>query len=346
MPKRGSEGALCKASSSGASPSKHLPNVSSYPAALLAVGFFLVTCFVLFKDVYDGAAITTDHVLSMAVLIGTFASGHLLWDQLKQWQLLPALGLTILFAAGTFYCVTASGGRNAAVQGSKAAEAHKTNDDRARIEGDLKQAKARLEDAQDAEAAECASGDGPRCKGWRKTREERQTYVNVLQAQLRLMEPERQENPELRHAAKLFAAFPGIAAKEEAIFGFLVLYFPFLKALFAEIATLVFGSIGFRPRKETLSLPIPTHESIKPLKAKAATVANVVPFHRPKEKPFQKANALADLLSLESVPSQESLASRWNRSEATVSRWLRAWEEEGKVKRSSVGRCKAIQQVL
>src|SRR5262245_8806853 len=94
--------------------------IASYPAAALAVGFFGVTCYVLFKDVADGAPITPDHVMSFAVLVGTFASGHLLWGQLQQWRIVPALGLTVLFAAGTFYCVTSAGGRNAAAQGEKA----------------------------------------------------------------------------------------------------------------------------------------------------------------------------------------------------------------------------------
>ena len=339
--------ARCKASNFQASRSSSLGVVSSYPVAALAVGFFVVTCYVIFKDVADGAPITPDHVMSFAVLVGTFASGHLLWDQLKQWRLLPAVGLTILFAAGTFYCVTASGGRNAAVQGSKAAEAHKTNDDRARIEGDLKQAKERLIAAQDAEAAECASGDGPRCKGWRKTREERQTYVNVLTIQLRSMEPKRQENPELRHAAKVFAAFPGVSVREEAVFGFLVLYWPFLKAVFCEIATLVFASIGFAHRKHRPLEPLPR----KPLE----TVPQRKPFPANRglgflagnsKKRLSKDEALSDLLTfiaMNGSPTQETLRERWGvKSKGTVSKWLTEWETQGQIKRNQAGRCKSI----
>lgn len=355
MLKQSTGEAHCKASNFQASRSSSLGVVSSYPVAALAVGFFVVTCYVIFKDIADGAPITPDHVMSFAVLVGTFASGHLLWDQLKQWRLLPALGLTILFAAGTFYCVTASGGRNAAAQGSKAAEAHKTNDDRARIEGDLKQAKERLVAAQDAEAAECASGDGPRCKGWRKTREERQTHVNVLEAQLRLMEPKKQENPELRHAAKVFAAFPGVTASEQAIFGFLVLYWPFLKAVFCEIATLVFASIGFSHRKPTTVSVTAATQPAKPLE----TVASRKPFHsrqalgflggnqgKPSRQPFSKQEALNDLLTVlatNGAPSQEALRDRWGvKSKGTVSKWLKDWEAKGRIKRHQSGRCKEV----
>lgn len=316
--------------------------VSSYGAATLAVGFFLVTCYVIFKDVADGAPITPDHVMSFAVLVGTIASGHLLWGQLQEWRLLPALGLLILFIAGTFYCVTASGGRNAAVQSTKAEQAHKTNDDRARVEGDLTVAKERLSDALTEEARECASGEGPRCKGWRKTREERQANVHLLEAELRLMEPERVENPELRHAAKVFVAFPGVTASEQVIFGFLVLYFPFVKALFCEIATLVFGSIGFRHSPtETLgqshSQSSVSRDSPNGIKGNP-TVSPSVPLSKPE--------ALQDLLSLirdsGTVPSQDTLRLRWDRPKSTVSRWLIEFERASQISRSQQGKCKSI----
>lgn len=332
----------CKGRVSGPSRTKRLPPVGSYPAAALAVGFFLVTCFVLFKDVADGAPITPDHVMSMAVLIGTFASGHLLWGQLQQWRLLPALGLMVLFAGGTFYCVTASGGRNATVQSVKAGEAHKTNDDRARVEADLSEAKERLDASLEGEEAECASGDGIKCKARRTTRQERQTYVNVLEAQLRLMDPQQIENPELRHAAKLFAAMPGVMATEDRIFASLVLFFPFVKALFCEIATLVFASIGFRhgPGRNRSQTVRNGDDALEPSQSHASFPQSHSTV------PFQKAEALRDVLSLihssGTVPSQGALRLRWKRPKSTVSRWLIEFEAKGQITRSQQGKCKAV----
>lgn len=339
----------CKARIPILSHRRQLLPIGSYPAAALALGFFLVTCFVLFKDVYDGAPITTDHVMSFAVLVGTFASGHLIWGQLGQWRVLPALGLSILFVSGTFYCVTASGGRNAAATGSKAELVHKANEDRARLEADLATARERLADALADEAKECASGEGSRCKGWRTTAQERETYVNVLEDQLKRMDPARLENPELHHAAKLFAAMPWVNAPEDKIFAALVLFFPFVKALFCEVATLVFGGIGFGRRAAILSRAIASDQSVKPLKSRAASLSvsvkeflNVPPFHGQQLKPLQREAALADLLALGIVPSQETLASRWHRSEATVSRWVRLWEAEGQISRKQNGRCVSL----
>ena len=307
-----------------------------YPAALLAVGFLLVTCFVLFKDVWDGAALTTDHVLSFAVLVGTFASGHLLSEQLRQWRVLPSLGLLILFIAGTFYCVTASAGRTAATTGEKAELVHKSNDNRARVEADLTSAKDRLGKALEAEDYECASGKGERCRGRRATREERQTYVNVLEAQLRMMDPARSEYPELRHAAKVFASI--VAVDEQTILDTLILWFPFLKAMFAETATLVFGSIAVRRSKAMSGISRPETFAGKPFSETVSwkpTLGHVGTLRlagsKETHRPMSKDEALADLLTLVSddapVVSQELLRKRFGvSSKGTVSKWLAEWE--------------------
>jgi hypothetical protein len=352
MLKQSTKTLTCKGSFWEPSPTKHLGVIGSYPAVGLAFGFFLVTCFVLFKDVADGAPITTDHVMSFAVLVGTFAGGHLLAGQLQQRRLVPALGLLVLFASGTFYCVTASGGRNAATTGAKAELVHKSNEDRARLEGEVKEAAERLNLAQEAEDAECGTGDGKACKGRRKTRMERETYLHVLEARLRLEKPQAQENPELHQAAKVFASLPGVRVSEEAIFSRLVLWFPFLKALFCEVATLVFGSVGIRHRKplavsgdrETvLGKPLETLDLGKPSKpAVRLGFLNGYPW-----KPFSKTEALADLLAFVDgngfVPSQVQLKERFGvGSKGTVSKWLSEWEARGLISRSQVGRCKVV----
>jgi hypothetical protein len=347
MLKHGLNNHCVQAQLSASSRVRGLGVVASYPALALSAGFFVVTCFVLFKDVWDGASITTDHVMSFAVLVGTFASGHLLSEQLRQWRLLPSLGLLILFAAGTFYCVTASGGRNAASSGAKAEIVHKSNDDRARIEGDLKVAKDRLKEAQDKEADECASGPGTRCKGRKATREERETYVHVLEAQLRLADPAKSEYPELRHAAKVFASV--VSVSEQTIFDKLVLWFPFIKALFCEIATLVFGSIAIRHQPRKLSKETLVRETF-PRKPLMETVARRKPslgFLGNPGKPLTKTEALADLLSLAdgngSLPTQTELQKRFGvGSKGTVSKWLSEWEAQGHIKRNQIGRCKAV----
>ena len=344
----------CKGVNSALSRTNRLVPVSSYPAATLSVGFFLVTCYVLFKDVYDGATVTTDHVMTLAVLIGTIASGHMVWSQLQQWRVLPALGLALLFIAGTIYCVTASAGRNALAAIEKGLDAHKTNDDRARVERDLKQAKQRLELALEAEAQECATGEGKRCKARRATRQERETHASVLEIQLRNMEPEQPENADIKHTAKVFSQLPWVTSKPEEIEASLVLFLPFFKAAFAEIATILFASIGFGHRKQFPILPpLETverkpKETVAPRKPFPSRPAlGFLPGNSPGSgKPLPKGEALNDLLTVLAVngcPSQETLRDRWGvKSKGTVSKWLKDWEAQGHIRRSQAGRRKEI----
>jgi hypothetical protein len=51
----------------------------------IALGFFFagVTAFVLFKDVIDGAAITTNHALALSALVAAMASSHMPLPQLS-----------------------------------------------------------------------------------------------------------------------------------------------------------------------------------------------------------------------------------------------------------------------
>src|SRR5262245_4547720 len=71
---------------------------------LLAIG----TIVVLFWDVRAPADITTDHVMTLAMLVVTIAAGHYWLPAVQQRRVLPAIGLAILFIAGTFVCVTGS----------------------------------------------------------------------------------------------------------------------------------------------------------------------------------------------------------------------------------------------
>ena len=78
---------------------------------LLAIG----TIVVLFWDVRTPADLTTDHVMTMAMLAVTIAAGHYWLPAVQQRRILPAIGLGTLFIAGTFVCVTGSAGRGAEV---------------------------------------------------------------------------------------------------------------------------------------------------------------------------------------------------------------------------------------
>src|SRR5262249_53664364 len=105
---------------------------------LLAIG----TIVVLFWDVRAPADITTDHVMTLAMLVVTIAAGHYWLPAVQQRRVLPAIGLAVLFLAGTFVCVTGSAGRGAEVAQRKAAAAGNVNDARNDIADQLARARA------------------------------------------------------------------------------------------------------------------------------------------------------------------------------------------------------------
>jgi hypothetical protein len=299
----------------------------------LAVVFFCVTCYVLFEDVIrHGALITTDHIMTMAVLVGTIASGHMVWAQAREWRVFPAIGLALLFCVGTIYCVTASAGRNALATIEKGLGAHDLNDKRARLKADIDDAKNRRDEAIKSEDAECASGEGPRCTAKRKTRKERENNVYMLEAELRLMAPEQPENADIKHAAKVFAQLPWVTSTPQQIEELLVLFLPFFKASFSEVATIVFASIGLGHRRQPSRVSNPATVSAPETVAGRRTVAR-----KPGKRSAGDEQAVrAALAKAGGKASNAELARLMGVSEGEASK--RVGRLNGSVRKTRVGR--------
>jgi hypothetical protein len=206
---------------------------------LLAIG----TVVVLFWDVRATADITTDHVMTLAMLVVTIAAGHYWLPAVQQRRILPALGLAILFMAGTFVCVTGSAGRGAEVAQRKAAAAGNVNDARKDIADQLAKARADRAALAATMARECATGEGPKCRGSRASVEYADSHIAILEVRRNDMAPEQEANLRLRHAARVFAFFnPG--ADVRRIEQGLELIWPFALALIMELGTIVFLGFG------------------------------------------------------------------------------------------------------
>jgi hypothetical protein len=206
---------------------------------LLAIG----TIVVLFWDVRAPADITTDHVMTLAMLVVTIAAGHYWLPAVQQRRVLPAIGLAILFIAGTFVCVTGSAGRGAEVAQRKSAAAGNVNDARKDIADQL--AKARTDRAALAAtmARECATGEGPKCRGSRASVEYADSHIAILEVRRNDMAPEQEANVRLKHAARVFAFFNPSADAGRIEQG-LELIWPFALALIMELGTIVFLGFG------------------------------------------------------------------------------------------------------
>lgn len=230
--------------------------IRSYSAIAAGTFFATVTCFVLFEDVVrHSQPVTVKHVMTLAVLFGTLFFGHRFWPELRAWRFGTAGGCALLFLAGTAYCVITSAGRNAEAGSTKVLLANSVNTARQSAQKDRDEAKARYEAALAAETAECGSGDGLKCQGKRITRKLRREDYDTAELALRAQQPEQVANPDMVAAARMLATLPGVSAEPAVIEQRLLMLFPFLAAMFCEIATIVGFSIGLAHRAATVSSP-------------------------------------------------------------------------------------------
>jgi hypothetical protein len=171
-----------------------------HPGAIALGCFFAgVTAYVLFKDVLDGAPVTTTHVLAMAALVAALASGHMALPELNAGRVLSALTLGLLFVGSTSYVVISSGARNAETAAVKVAAIAQVNADRARVEAERSKAQAMLDAERKAMARECASGKGRRCEGVQATVAVYAAAVAGHDAKLWTMKPAQRENAGYAH---------------------------------------------------------------------------------------------------------------------------------------------------
>jgi hypothetical protein len=232
---------------------------------LLAIG----TIAVLFWDVRAPADITTDHVMTLAMLVVTIAAGHYWLPAVQQRRVLPAIGLAVLFIAGTFVCVTGSAGRGAEVAQRKAAAAGNVSDARREVADQLAKAHADRALLSTAMFKECASGEGPKCRGARASVEYADSHIAILEVRKNDLAPEQEANVRLRHAARVFAFFnPG--TDERRIEQGLELIWPFALALIMELGTIVFLGFGLG-HGQAGQLAVGTIDASPPLNPSAPT---------------------------------------------------------------------------
>lgn len=240
----------------------------NYPAIALGALFALGTAVVLLEDIVHGAPVTTAHMLTILAIVGTIAAGHLAWPYLQGRQYLAGLGLSMLFLAGTFYLVVASGSRNAETQNHKVEIITQRNAERARLDDEVKAARKRWDEAQAAFVAECGTGKGRKCEG-------REATANAFRDSFYMASAMRDragavEKPlaGYAHSAKVFAALTG--GDEARIEKVLTLAMPFALVLITEFGCLVFWSIGLGK-----SRPIRVEFPVEPQKLIAHDIPDV-----------------------------------------------------------------------
>lgn len=218
--------------------------IRSWPAMGLAGVFLAGTSFVLFNDIlFDGARPTTGHVLTALALLAATAAGHQIVAAWRARRLALMAGLAILTAASLAYVATMSGARNAEQSALKAERIGGSNAQRAEIVAERARAQGMLDQARADIGRECASGEGPRCRGRRATEAVYSAAVAGHDARLAALAPSQTPNAGYAAAAEAIVMLPWFADRRPAdVERALIVLLPWLAVLIAELGTIVFLS--------------------------------------------------------------------------------------------------------
>jgi hypothetical protein len=311
---------------------KTTTTIKSWPAITLGGLFAIGTAYVMFSDVRSLADFTFDHSTTALILIGTVAAGHMIWPRLKSWRTwLQAVGLAVLFVAGTWYCVTASAGRNAEATAAKVAGVDVANAERARLARALVDADEAHKKARDAETKECATGAGKKCLAARETTAKRKADAADAELAFRKAPHEKIANGGTKHAAQVFALM--LPASPVAIEHAIGLLTPFAKALFLEIATLIFLGIGLGHRQVPAVSSVSTVSEPKGLS-----------FERPyTDEEIEELTRVLNGMGQPLTNDEVAAALRISKSEA--SKRVQKAVDAGKVVKLKTGRFNAISLV-
>lgn len=228
--------------------------------ALLVAGVILAgTCYVLFQDVIEGAPIGVGHVLTALALLIATAAGHQITPTWKAGRYALTLSMTVLAAGAIVYVGLMSGARNAEQTAGKAERIEAANAQRADILAERARAQETLDRARADIARECASGEGPRCRGRRATEA---VYVNAvagLDAKLGALAPQQTPNAGYARIAESIVLLPwfrssAVADVEHA----LIMLLPWLAVLLAEFSVPAFLSLALG-HAERSEIPLGTH---------------------------------------------------------------------------------------
>jgi hypothetical protein len=310
----------------------------------------------------DPSKWTTSVQLTVLMVFGTIAAGHLMRDAARSRHLFAALGFLVLFLAGTGLVVFNSVGRQAEATMLTVSQADDAAERRVAVKAALARAEAMLATAQADLARECKTGRGRRCEGIQATIAVYEAATRGHKADLEKIGPPKPVNAKAAEGAKIAALFGADEAKAKAA---LLLLEPFLWTLFYEVGSIV--SLGFafghrptvrqsiRPSDQTPDVSEATRQTASP----EAQATNVLAFIRPTEsndddpttptkrpRTWKRDEVIADLVGRlerrEQFPSQRTLAAFYGVPTSTLSDWLRDAEAEGVLHRIKEGRRKAV----
>lgn len=241
---------------------------------------------ILLEDLRHTREPTVEHLLSIIVLVGTIAAGHMAMTELRRFRLLGAAALALLFALGSTWCVAMTAGRSADHREQLVAKAQAQNRGLDAMLAERQAAVERLQLAEGEVLRECRSGFGGKCKGWQRAVAERQARIRELDAELAKAKPAVPVNATGRGLAGMLILL-GVTTPREQLERVLDIVLPFMPALFFELGSIVFFSRGLphgtrppAPANDTAPPPPAAREEPAREPEQAAAVRDFVTAYR------------------------------------------------------------------
>ena len=193
-------------------------------------------------------------VLTVLMILGTIAAGHLAKTAFKACFVASALGFCVLFVAGSALVVYNSVGRQAEAHDTIAMERAAANgliEDKTR---DIEAARERLAAAERNADRERGSKCKTKCKDWENAAADARNVIRVLESEIRALGAPKPVDAKADKAGELAAVF-GYDRRQAAALAALIE--PFLWTVFFEIGSIVSLGFAFRPfQVSTVSKPI------------------------------------------------------------------------------------------
>ncbi len=183
-------------------------------------------------------------VLTVLMILGTIAAGHLAKTAFKARFVASALGFCVLFVAGSALVVYNSVGRQAEAHDTIAMERAAANGlikDKTR---DIEAARERLANAEREADKQRGTKCKALCKGWEAAAADARNVIRVLESEIKALGAPKPVDAKADKAGELASIFGYDRNKAAAL---AALVEPFLWTIFFEIGSIVSLGFAFRP---------------------------------------------------------------------------------------------------
>jgi Crp-like helix-turn-helix domain len=198
--------------------------------------------YILTADAVTSGTWTLDAALAPVTVGLTIMSGHLFSAAIAGRRWFSATGFAMLFVVGTVLTIYGSVGRQAEATSTTALAAESIRLQRAGVMASLTRNQSMLAEAQKKLGTECATGDGPACKGIKATINVYGDAITGNLAQLKAIGPERATNGA---AARLAEIVGMVGGDGERAMKLAVMLEPFCRTLLLELGAVVCFGFAF-----------------------------------------------------------------------------------------------------